>query len=71
LEAVSYGGVADPRAISFVYHQMQLTDIIQSIEAGKPPRIGGEDGLRAVQLIESIYQSSATDRPAIIVEGFD
>ncbi len=65
-EAVSYGGVADPKAISFVYHQMQLKDIIEACETGRAPYVGGEDGLRAVQLIESIYQSSATDRPVTI-----
>ena len=46
LQTVNYGGVADPRAISFVYHQMQLTNIIESIEAGRPPEVRGEDGLR-------------------------
>ena len=28
--AVSYGGVADPRAISSTYHQMQLTNVVES-----------------------------------------
>lgn len=70
-QAVSYGGVADPRAISFVYHQMQLRDIIESIETGKDPQVRGEDGLRAVQLIESIYRSSATDQPVSIAEAFE
>ncbi len=70
-QAVSYGGVADPKAISFVYHQTQLKDIIESIESGKAPQVGGEDGLRAVQLIESIYQSSASDKPVTIPVAFD
>ncbi|HZK79964.1 MAG TPA: Gfo/Idh/MocA family oxidoreductase, partial [Humisphaera sp.] len=71
LQTVNYGGVADPRAISFVYHQMQLTNIIESIEAGRPPEVRGEDGLRAVQLIESIYKSSTTDRPIAIAADFN
>jgi predicted dehydrogenase len=70
-QAVSYGGVADPKAISFVYHQMQLRDIIESIETGKAPQVRGEDGLRAVQLIEAIYRSSATDAPVAIAEAFE
>jgi predicted dehydrogenase len=64
--AVSYGGVADPKAISFVYHQMQLTDIIRSIETKSPPKVLGEDGLRAVQLIEAIYKSSSSNFPVKI-----
>lgn len=68
-QAVGYGGVADPRAISYTYHQIQLTDIVESIEAGRRPKVGGEDGLRAVQLIESIYQSSAENRPVAIERG--
>ena len=38
---------------------MQLTDVLESIETGKTPRVTGGDGLRAVQLVESIYQSAA------------
>lgn len=69
-EAVNYGGVADPKAISHVYHQMQLTDIVEAIEGGKAPAVGGEDGLRAVQLIEAIYKSSATDLPVDVPASY-
>ncbi len=70
-QAPSYGGVADPRAINPLYHQMQLTNVVDSIEAGKTPKVTGEDGLRAVQLIEAIYQSSKTDRPVSIAEKYE
>lgn len=54
----TYGGVRDPRSITFEFHQSQLLDIISSIETGAKPIVTGEDGLRAVQLVESIYQSA-------------
>jgi predicted dehydrogenase len=57
--AASYGGVADPRAIVSTYHQMQLRDVVESIEAGRTPQVTGEDGMRAVQLVEAVYTSAA------------
>jgi predicted dehydrogenase len=61
------GGVADPRAISSTYHRIQLTNVIESIESGTPPLVRGEDGMRAVQLVESIYASSAVGGGSITI----
>ncbi|REE78529.1 putative dehydrogenase [Paenibacillus taihuensis] len=58
----AYGGVADPRSISHIYHQQQLINVIEAIEAGSQPAITGGDGFRAIQLIEAIYESSASGR---------
>jgi predicted dehydrogenase len=66
--AASYGGVSDPRAISHVYHRTQLINVIEAIESGKELFLKGIDGLRAVQLVESIYKSSATGLPVKIEE---
>ncbi|MFD0713834.1 Gfo/Idh/MocA family protein [Paenibacillus sp. GCM10027626] len=55
----SYGGVTDPRSIVSDYHQSQLLDVIAAIETGIEPLVTGEDGLRAVQLVEAIYKSAA------------
>ncbi|QNK55794.1 Gfo/Idh/MocA family protein [Paenibacillus sp. PAMC21692] len=55
----AYGGVTDPRSIPSDFHQSQLIDIISSIETGGSPLVTGEDGLRAVQLVEAIYESAA------------
>lgn len=57
--AASYGGVSDPRSIVPDYHRNQMINVIQSIEAGAKPAVTGEDGWRAVQLVESIYASSS------------
>jgi UDP-N-acetyl-2-amino-2-deoxyglucuronate dehydrogenase len=51
------GGVADPRAISSAFHRIQLTDVLEAIETGRAPKVTGVDGARAVQMVESIYQS--------------
>ncbi|MNI34827.1 putative oxidoreductase YvaA [compost metagenome] len=55
----TYGGVSDPRSIVSDFHQSQLIDVMASIETGIEPLITGEDGLRAVQLVETIYESAA------------
>lgn len=61
-QASRYGGVSDPRSISSDYHQSQFLDVISSIETGVKPLVRGEDGLRAVQLVEAIYESSARSK---------
>ncbi|RAP75968.1 Gfo/Idh/MocA family protein [Paenibacillus montanisoli] len=58
----AYGGVSDPRSISHHYHQLQLQNVMHAIESGSPPNVTGEDGFRAVQLIEAVYESSAAER---------
>ncbi|PYI52138.1 Gfo/Idh/MocA family protein [Paenibacillus flagellatus] len=63
-----YGGVSDPRSISHVYHRTQLENVIESIESGKELLLKGIDGLRAVQLVEAIYESSAKGAPVRIEE---
>jgi predicted dehydrogenase len=40
-----------------------LRDVIAAIEEGREPAVTGEDGLRAVQLVESIYVSNAKGVP--------
>ncbi|MGG4032979.1 Gfo/Idh/MocA family oxidoreductase [Paenibacillus cisolokensis] len=55
----AYGGVSDPRSIAADLHQSQLIDVLTAIETGVEPLVTGEDGLRAVQLVEMIYASAA------------
>lgn len=59
----NYGGVSDPRSISHENHRIQLVNVIESIESGKELYLKGMDGLRAVQLVEAIYESSAKGVP--------
>jgi predicted dehydrogenase len=59
----SYGGVSDPRSIPSVYHREQLADVIRAIETGGEPLVTGEDGKRAVELVEAIYESASRGIP--------
>ena len=54
------GGASDPKAISFVGHQLQLQDFIDSIAAGRKPRVDGAEGRRSVAIILAIYQAART-----------
>ncbi|HZG78089.1 MAG TPA: Gfo/Idh/MocA family oxidoreductase [Paenibacillus sp.] len=56
---VRNGGVSDPRSIVSDFHQSQLIDVMTAIETGAAPLIAGQDGFKAVQLVELIYASAA------------
>lgn len=56
------GGASDPKAISFVGHQLQLQDFIDSIAAGRKPRVDGAEGRRSVEIILAIYEAASTGR---------
>jgi UDP-N-acetyl-2-amino-2-deoxyglucuronate dehydrogenase len=53
-------GAASPGAAfwSLEQHRAQLEDVLDAIETGRNPAVPGEDGLRAVELVEAIYRSS-------------
>jgi len=44
-----YGGIMGLRFLS---------DLVESIRAGKPPAITGQDGLKALEVVEAIYRSA-------------
>ena len=39
-----------------------LSDLVESIRQGKPPAITGHDGLKALEVVEAIYQSAESGR---------
>ncbi len=53
-------GVRDPKLASHRHHLLQIEDVLQAIEHGRPPAVPGEDGWRAVQLVEGVYRSAAS-----------
>jgi len=65
-ESASYGGVADPLSIDYRYHRLQLAELLQALDSGRTPLVTGEDGLRSVQLIEGIYESSRLGKEQVI-----
>jgi len=46
--------------------QEYLRDIVTAIREGRRPPITGEDGLRALQVVEAIYESAATGRAVTV-----
>ena len=48
-----YGGIMGLRFLS---------DLLESIRTGKPPAITGQDGLRALEVVEAIYRSAESGR---------
>lgn len=58
----SGAGVSDPSHIPSEYHQLQLEQFLTSLDEGSEPAVTGEDGHRAIELIEAICLSSAEGR---------
>ena len=58
--SASSGGASDPKAISFVGHQLQLQDFVESIKTGRQAKVDGAEGRRSVEIILAIYQAAKT-----------
>jgi predicted dehydrogenase len=50
-------GASDPMAISMAPFERQFLDFGDAIRTGRKPLSSGEDGYRALQVVESIYES--------------
>src|SRR5204862_4305959 len=58
--------VRGPLLASHQMHQRQILDVLAAIDEGRAPRVTGEDGRRAVKLIEGLYASSKSGGPVQI-----
>jgi predicted dehydrogenase len=56
-QRISYGSTSSP-AISHVNHKAQLEEIVASIQQNTQPLVNGEEGLKALQIVLGIYESS-------------
>lgn len=59
----AYGAAANPLNIVSDYHRNQIMDFIDALDAGRAPLVTGEDGARAVRLVNAIYESNAKGVP--------
>lgn len=59
-------GASDPMAISLAPFERQFLDFGEAIKTGRRPLSAGEDGYRALELVESIYQSCRQGTPVTI-----
>jgi UDP-N-acetyl-2-amino-2-deoxyglucuronate dehydrogenase len=66
----STAGAASPGGAfwSLAQHRAQLADVTEAIRARRPPAITGADGLRAVALVEAVYQSAARQAPVDLTD---
>tara|TARA_B100000927_G_scaffold68643_5_gene54322 strand:- start:6210 stop:7256 length:1047 start_codon:yes stop_codon:yes gene_type:complete len=51
-------GANDPSAINYTGHQLNFEDVVQAIQDGRQPSVGGQEARRAVALICAIYESA-------------
>ncbi|EAX48567.1 oxidoreductase domain protein [Thermosinus carboxydivorans Nor1] len=56
-QPISYGATNSP-AISSVNHKAQMLDILRAVEQGKDPLVTGEEGLKSLEIVLGIYESS-------------
>jgi predicted dehydrogenase len=45
------------------YHRLQIQEFLQSILAGRPPQIPGEEGRKTVEIFTAVYRSQRDGRP--------
>jgi UDP-N-acetyl-2-amino-2-deoxyglucuronate dehydrogenase len=59
---VNSAGAASPGGAfwSLAQHRAQLADVVAAIREGRAPAITGQDGLRAVALVEAVYEAART-----------
>ena len=60
VETGMHSGASDPRAAGFEGHRRQFQDMVDALREGRAPRIPGDEGRRAVELICAIYESART-----------
>ena len=53
-------GSSDPMAISLAPFERQFLDFGEAIRCGRPPLVSGEDGLRALEIVDAVYRSCRT-----------
>ena len=51
-------GAADPKAISYVGHQLNFEDFIEALEQGRKPAVDGYEGRKSVEIILAVYASA-------------
>ena len=58
VESAVMSGASDPMAISTRSFERQFLDFGAAIRDGRAPLVSGEDGYRAVELVDAIYRSA-------------
>ncbi len=51
-------GAADPKAISFVGHQVNFEDVVAALEEGRKPAVDGYEARKSIEIILAVYASA-------------
>ena len=65
---VSYGATNSP-AISHVNHKAQIADFIAAIRENRDPLVTGEEGTKALTIVQGVYASSLQGKPVEVGAG--
>jgi predicted dehydrogenase len=57
VESQLMSGASDPMAIPLTPFERQFRDFGDAIKAGRDPLVSGEEGLRAIEIVLSVYES--------------
>lgn len=62
VESAAMSGASDPMAISTRSFERQFLDFAEAIREGRAPLVSGEEGLKALELVDAIYRSARESR---------
>ena len=60
LDQLGASGASDPMAISVESFERQFRDLGEAVKAGRPPLVSGDEGFRALAVVDAIYRSCRT-----------
>lgn len=66
LSAGVKSGSSDPMAISVESFERQFLDFGDAIRTGRKPLVSGEEGYRALELVDAVYRSCRSGEPVMI-----
>ncbi|MEW5975728.1 MAG: Gfo/Idh/MocA family oxidoreductase [Acidobacteriota bacterium] len=55
-------GASDPMNLDIAGHRLQIEDLVHSLHDRRPPLIDGQEGLKALEIVLAVYQSSRENR---------
>ena len=64
--ASAASAAADPAALDVVSHAAQLADLLDAVDTGHEPSVGGQSGRDALEIVLAVYESSRTGRPVTL-----
>jgi UDP-N-acetyl-2-amino-2-deoxyglucuronate dehydrogenase len=70
LQASGSSGASDPMALSLTPFERQFRDFGDALKGGHAPQVSGEEGYRALALVDAIYRSCREGRRIMLSPAF-